>query len=288
MDAFAFHPYLLPSRVPPTFRYSNPRNTTIALSDYDKLTRALSTAFNGTAQLGSALPIVYDEFGYQSTIPAEKRSAYTNLSSPTAADAIPEPLQATYYRAAFAIAQCQPNVTGMLIFHVTDERNANAWQSGVYYADDTPKSSLEGVRDAALAAREGTLVQCSAAKAKAVNVVDSLTLPAAGTYSSTDVWRVDLTCSRPCSYAARLVGTEPWQPASALRLLLGHLEAVTGAVAPDEPASVELSAAGLDPGNYQVAVRVFETGRPGTAVARTSEPLVVTAPPPPVEPDPGQ
>ena len=286
MDAFAVHPYLLPSRVPPTFRYSNPRNTTIALSDYEKLTGSLSAAFGGTAQPGSTLPIVYDEFGYQSTIPAEKRSAYTKLSSPTAADAIPESLQASYYRTALAIAQCQPNVTGMLIFHVTDEANANAWQSGLYYADDTPKASLEPVRDAALAAREGTLAQCSAAKAKAVNVVDSLTLPAAGTYSSADVWRVDLTCSRPCSYSARLVGAEPWQPASALRLLLGHPGAVTGAVAPDEPASVEVSAGGLDPGSYQVAVRVFETGRPGTAVARTSEPLVVMAPP--VAPEPGE
>jgi hypothetical protein len=280
MDAFAFHPYLLPSRVPPTFRFRNPKNTTIALSDYDKLTRALAGAFDGTAQPGSTLPIVYDEFGYQSQIPAEKQDAYSNLSSAAAADAIPESLQASYYRTALAIAQCQPNVTGMLIFHVSDEPNARAWQSGVYYADDAPKSSLPAVRDAALAAREGRLAHCSGRKVKAVNVLESLTLPAGGSYAAADSWRVDLSCSRTCSYSARLVDTNPWAPPSTLRLLLGTLSAVAGTAAPNEAASAELAASALDPGTYQIAVRVFETGRAGTAVVRTSEPLVVLAPPP--------
>ena len=280
MDAFAFHPYLIPSRLPPTFRFGNPKNTTIALSDYDKLTRALSSAFDGTAQPGSTLPIVYDEFGYQSTIPTEKQDAYANLASPAAADAIPESLQASYYRSALAIAQCQPNVTGMLIFHVTDEADARAWQSGVYYADDTPKSSLPAVREAALAAREGRLARCAGRKAKAVNVLESVTLPGGGSYSAADLWRVELTCSRPCSYTARLVGTEPWAPAppSALRLLLGGLGAVKGVVAANEPVAAELTAFDLEPGTYQIVVRVFETGRPGTAVVRTSDPLLLAAP----------
>jgi hypothetical protein len=277
MDALAFHPYLIPSKLPPTYRFKNPKNTTIALSDYDKLTRALTGAFTGTAQPGATLPIVYDEFGYQTAIPAEKRGAYSNLDAPAAADAIPESLQASYYRQALAIAQCQPNVTGMLIFHVTDEPNAKAWQSGVYYADDTPKSSLPAVRDAALAAREGKLARCAARSAKAVNVVDTLSLPSGGSYQPVDSWRVELTCSRSCTYAARVVDTSPWAPSGALRLLLPT--ATTGAVAPNEAASAELPASGLDPGAYQVVVRVFETGRPGTAVVRTSEPLVVLSPP---------
>ena len=276
MDAFAFHPYLIPSRLPPTYRFGNPKNTTIGLSDYDKLARALAGAFNGTAQPGSTLPIVYDEFGYQSVIPAEKRDAYSNLNSPAAADAIPEALQAAYYRSALAIAQCQPNVTGMLIFHVTDEANAKAWQSGVYYADDTPKSSLAAVRDAALAARQGTLARCAGRNAKAVNVLETLSLPGGGSYAPVDSWRVELTCSRACTYSARVVDTSPWTPSSALRLLLPS--SAKGAGAPNEAAAAELPAAGLDPGAYQVVVRVFETGRPGTAVVRTSEPLVVVAP----------
>jgi hypothetical protein len=72
------------------------------------------------------------------------------------------------------------------------------------------------------------------------------------------------------------VDTSPWTPSSALRLLLPS--SAKGAGAPNEAAAAELPAAGLDPGAYQVVVRVFETGRPGTAVVRTSEPLVVVAP----------
>ena len=155
MDMFAFHPYLIPSKLPPTF--TNPRNSTVGISDYDKLMALLVRAFAGTRQPSLTLPIVYDEFGYQSVIPAAKRSAYTNLASPAAKDAISESKQAAQYRQAFAIAQCQPNVAGMLIFHVADEPDARAWQSGVYYADNTPKTSLPAVRSAALRAQEGAL-----------------------------------------------------------------------------------------------------------------------------------
>ena len=44
----------------------------------------------------------------------------------------------------------------MLIFHVADERDANAWQSGVYYPDDTPKTSMDALRSSALSALDGT------------------------------------------------------------------------------------------------------------------------------------
>ena len=85
-----------------------------------------------------------------------KRSLYTHLGTPAAQDAITEPRQALYYRQAIAIARCQPTVAGMLIFHVTDERDANAWQSGVYYPDNTPKTSMDALRSGALAAQDGT------------------------------------------------------------------------------------------------------------------------------------
>ncbi len=46
---------------------------------------------------------------------------------------------------------------GVLIFHLYDEPDLNRWQSGVYYVDRTPKSSLSAVREAAIAARKGEL-----------------------------------------------------------------------------------------------------------------------------------
>ena len=48
----------------------------------------------------------------------------------------------------------------VLIFHLFDEADLNRWQSGPYYADAQPKSSLP-IRDAALEARKGELADCS-------------------------------------------------------------------------------------------------------------------------------
>ena len=39
-------------------------------------------------------------------------------------------------------------------------------------------------------------------------------------------------------------------------------------------------------GEYQYTVRTFVTGRPGTAVVRSSRPFTITAPPPPVTDEP--
>jgi hypothetical protein len=145
MDAFAHHPYLDNSKTPPEF--AHPRSTTISLADYDKLVELLGEAFDGTAQEGSDLPILYTEFGVQTIIPPDKRSAYTNLNSPAAADAVPESTQAEYYRQAYELACDQSTVEGLYIFHVWDEPDLLGWQSGPYYPDQTPKSSWDALLD---------------------------------------------------------------------------------------------------------------------------------------------
>jgi hypothetical protein len=161
MDSFAFHPYGRRSQTSPFA--TNPRSSRIALNDYVKLTRFLGRAFDGTAQPGSTIPIVYDEFGVQTIIPREKRSLYQRLGHPSASDAVPEHVQADYYRDALAIASCQPTVVAFLFFHTVDEPDARRWQSGLYYPDLTPKKSLAAVRDAVLAARTGTFTRCPVA-----------------------------------------------------------------------------------------------------------------------------
>ena len=145
MDAFAHHPYLERSELPPDF--AHPNSTTIALADYDKLVDLLGEAFDGTAQRGSDIPILYTEFGVQSVIPPAKRGAYTNLDSPAAKDAVPEETQARYYRQAVEIACGQETVEGIYIFHVWDEPDLLGWQSGPYYADQTPKTTREALTD---------------------------------------------------------------------------------------------------------------------------------------------
>jgi hypothetical protein len=155
MDIFAIHPYLERSAIAPSTEH--PLGTSIGIADYDKLVDLLEEAFDGTAQEGGDLPIAYTEFGVQAQIPENKQELYENLSSPLAVDAVDEETQARYYREAFALASCQETVLGILIFHLYDEPDLGRWQSGIYYVDRTPKSSLPAVRDAAIEAREAKL-----------------------------------------------------------------------------------------------------------------------------------
>ena len=155
MDMLAIHPYGESSRTPPTTLH--PRSTSISIADYPKLVKLLKEAFRGTAQPGASLPILYGEYGVQTQIPADKLGAYTNLGIATAADAVSEKLQAAYYTRAIQLAFCQKTVVGLLFFHVSDENDLDRWQSGLFYADDTPKTSLDAVKPVAEAAQAGTL-----------------------------------------------------------------------------------------------------------------------------------
>ncbi len=73
MDGLAFHPYADSSGQSPDTPH--PNSTTIGLADYDRLMKTLSTAFDNSPQAGSLLPVLYDEFGVESKIPAGKVKA---------------------------------------------------------------------------------------------------------------------------------------------------------------------------------------------------------------------
>jgi hypothetical protein len=161
MDTLVIHPYGETSRTPPTTLH--PKSTSISIADYPKLVALLRQAFRGTAQRGATLPILYGEYGVQTRIPADKLGAYTNFAGPAAADVVPEALQGAYYKRAMQLAYCQPTVTGLLFFHVSDEQDLSRWQSGLFYADDTPKSDLDLVKRTAEAAQAGALT-CPKAK----------------------------------------------------------------------------------------------------------------------------
>jgi hypothetical protein len=163
MDAFAFHPYADASNVPPSA--AHPNSTSIGIADYDKLVALLGQAFDGTAQRGSTLPILYDEFGVESEIPAAKTALYTG-TEPATVHPVDEATQAQFYNQALQLVFCQKNVIGLLLFHVVDEPARAGWQSGLYYADGTPKSSIGLVRNAADETRRGIIAQCPGLQAK--------------------------------------------------------------------------------------------------------------------------
>jgi hypothetical protein len=159
MDAFAFHPYMQASRVPPTEKH--PQNTSITLADYPKLVALLDEAFHGTAQPGARLPIYYTEFGVQTRVPPGKRRFYGDLDSPARRDSVSFPLQAAYYRRALELAYCEPTVRGLFVFHTFDEASLSGWQSGLYFADRSPKPSLARFRRAVADLRSGKFPACS-------------------------------------------------------------------------------------------------------------------------------
>lgn len=131
---------------------------TISQGDYGKLLATIKKAFRGTAQpLPSAngrVRIWYLETGFQTAVDETKAVLYegrenVNVLSPVA--------QAQQLSAAIKLAYCQPAVEAMFNFELADDPALSGWQSGLLWADWTPKPSYEIVRDVALAANAGTL-----------------------------------------------------------------------------------------------------------------------------------
>ena len=190
MKSEPVHPYEDNSSIAPV-NGVNPKSTSVMIADYDKLVGLLSTAFDGTGQPGSTLPIYYDEFGVESLIPAAKQGLYTG-TEPATTKPVDEATQATYYRQAIQLAFCQPNVRGIFLFHAFDETSLPAWQSGLYYADGTPKTSLVPVRTAMQQSHRGVVAACPGMR---------LTPKATVTQHGATL---TLACDLDCAYTAEL------------------------------------------------------------------------------------
>ncbi len=196
MDAFTFHPYPETSTTGPSF--AHPNSTSIGLADYAKLVALLGTAFDGTAQRGSQLPILYDEFGIETQIPAAKAPLYVG-TEPTTTKPVTDAVQAQYYLQAMQMTFCQPTVMGLMLFHVQDEPDLSAWQSGEFFVDGTPKASLYPVRNGAFGVRRGIAASCPG-----LLLTPKLKLTAHKPTKAAE--RVTLVCSLDCTYSVKLDG----------------------------------------------------------------------------------
>jgi hypothetical protein len=198
MDGLAFHPYADTSSQSPDF--AHPNSTTIGMADYGKLTALLEEAFGGTEQPGAALPILYDEFGVETAIPAAKASLYTG-TEPATTKPVDEMTQAAYYSKALQLAYCQPTVAAILLFHAIDEQALASWQSGVYYADDTPKASLAPVKESLARTAGGSIAKCPGV---ALVVQPLVLLWPTRVETSHGNRKVRLRCDLDCTYDVRL------------------------------------------------------------------------------------
>lgn len=260
MDAFAFHPYGDNSSQPPGFQH--PNSTTVGLGDYAKLVALLGKAFDGTAQPGSAIPIVYDEFGVESAIPAEKAAAYTG-TEPATTKPVDEPTQAELYRQVVALAFCQPTVDTLLLFHVVDEPALGGWQSGVYYADGTAKASLPLVAAALRDARGGVAAKCPGL---ALTPQPAVAWPR-GTALAQPALSLLVTCDIDCIYYARLE-----RATSHSTTLVARGFAKAGV-----PTTVTFPARRVAPAQYRFTLKATAPVNTGTPATVTSDAFALPA-----------
>jgi hypothetical protein len=254
MDGFAFHPYGINSSSAVDLPPADPDH--LALIDQNKLVRLLGRAFDGTAQIGSGLPILYDEYGIESVVPSEKSFLYSG-SEPRTTKPVNETAQGSAYVQALRLAYCQSNVAGVLLFHSHDEEGLLGWQSGLYYADGSAKSSLGAVRETLDAIATNSLGKC----AVAIKPVVAFT-PKTRTIS--------LRCNQDCVYRARL-----------LRLPAESITAwKNGRAGPGKRQSFALGTR-VAPGQYKLSVTFVHAARPGVVVARNSVPFSVRSSRPP-------
>jgi hypothetical protein len=156
MDGFDFHPYPVPQTQPFAQGYQNPKEASV--TNLARIYQAFYNGFNGSTQktigqqAGGGLPVSLNETGIQ-TDPGSHTSAYTGTEvSATSAGGVSggfasESYQASWYSQMLNLLACDPNVQFVNIFHLIDESNLAGWQSGLYFADQTPKMSAQTVHD---------------------------------------------------------------------------------------------------------------------------------------------
>jgi hypothetical protein len=146
-DTYGHHPYPDSSAEPPTARH--PFSRSVGQGDLDKLLAALSDAFRGTGQPlpgRKGVTVWYLETGFQTATPSEKRPHYTGDENDTAA--VSEAVHAQHLADAVRLAYCQPTVGAFFNFELADETRLAGWQSGVLWADWTPKPAYAAFKQA--------------------------------------------------------------------------------------------------------------------------------------------
>src|SRR3954462_1757211 len=163
-DTVVHHPYGVISAERPYMAHADTR--WISEGDWYRLVRLYKTAFANTSQSvpgrclrrGHCASIWYLETGFQTTT-RPGASLYYNFenvntipdlarlqnagSSPATT---PAPDQATQIRYALRLAYCQPYVGAIFNFLIRDDPNLLGYQSGVLWADWTPKASFSAVK----------------------------------------------------------------------------------------------------------------------------------------------
>ena len=170
-DNYGHHPY--PDFSPESPFARHPRTGSIGQGDYEKLMSALSDAFGGTDQPvpGSrGVKIWYLEDGFETSLLPAKRGLYTGKE--IARTVSPDYLHREQLVDAIRLAYCQPAVGAFFNFLLTDERRLSGWQSGLLWADGTPKPAYRSFKNVVREVRTRR-VDCEALRRKEAEVLAS-------------------------------------------------------------------------------------------------------------------
>lgn len=177
-DTFGHNVYPNTDREEP-FAQHRASSPSIDEGDYGRLLAALTSAFGGTAQPvpgEGSVRIWYLEDGFQTVVPAAESALYTGREldrftipavAPSGQEESTSVDQATQLATALELAYCQPAVGAFFNFQLADDHDLGGWQSGLLWADWTPKPSAAALQ-AAVAAVAAGQVDCSRFPAAAV------------------------------------------------------------------------------------------------------------------------
>jgi hypothetical protein len=150
MDELAFHPYPAHNTDQPQTGYTWPN---AGLPNLNRIKQAVWDAFNGTAQatfketgktpFSPPLTFDLDELGWQVAPLPALAGLYTGTENmPT----IDEATQATYYAESVQSAECDPTVSSLSFFLLTDEPDLSRWQSGLERVNGDKRPSYGAVK----------------------------------------------------------------------------------------------------------------------------------------------
>ncbi len=236
--------------------------TSPTLPDYTSLVGALGASFDGTAQPGSALPVLYDKVGTTTKVPPAKAALYSPEA--VAAAGADEATQGSAYAAALRATACEPTVAGILFDRLADGAPLGA-QDGLLYPDLSQKQGVAGLKPLFVSTQQRGVV--SVCPGLAVPAAPSVLVfpPQTSVPAGTSAWSVQLGCVRDCLYLVTLERIRDGAPMLARR----------GALGAGVPATVKLPALRVPAGVYRLAVRLVGQVNPGALFVQESEPITV-------------
>lgn len=209
--------------------------------------------------LGKTPPVLLDAVPTPASVPLSEQGAYPG-GAPPEEGAVDPVTQASTYAEAIEDASCLPDVGGVLLDRLVDDRTTPEPPTGLYYASGDAKPSARAVEQSIATVAHGAVV-CPGLAAR----VSPTALEFPGELSRSAAASVVLGCSRDCLYLVTLDRADG-------RPLVARRGSLTGG---DVPRTITLPNRKLPNGSYRLDVRLVSRVDPGVVYRERSGVLTV-------------